>query len=256
MTEAADSGSNQPHSVFTWTSSWFHHLGPALRDPGETHTSECLSDLHEEGDTHPLPASNRQIIKKLITYQPKYWVYHTASAVDLSDWLQSRIRYFAVIANSSHPTVEAPLHSWEMDTLVIYLSSLTLLSLSLIVTIIRSHQINCSVTGLHLHLVTPPPHPVTLRCLPLECAGPRPWLTEVGACELSQDAEGAGLGGASAGLPVLGVLDQPLLAAVVGDKTGQVLHPEAVPAHTPSSSTRQARLTQPHLGTTHSHQPS
>lgn len=22
---------------FTWTSSCFHHLGPALRDPGETH---------------------------------------------------------------------------------------------------------------------------------------------------------------------------------------------------------------------------
>ncbi len=24
---------------FTWPSSWFHHLGPALRDPGETHIS-------------------------------------------------------------------------------------------------------------------------------------------------------------------------------------------------------------------------
>lgn len=79
--------------------------------------------------------------------------------------------------------------------------------------------------------------------------GPVPRLTEVGACELGQDAEGAGLSGAGAGLPVLGVLDQPLLAAVVGDKTGQVVHPEAVPAHTPSSRTRQARLTQSHLGT-------
>lgn len=58
----------------------------------------------------------------------------------------------------------------------------------------------------------------------------RPWLTEVGACELSQDAEGTRLGGASAGLPVLSVLNQPLLAAVVGNKTGDALHPEAVPA--------------------------
>lgn len=70
---------------------------------------------------------------------------------------------------------------------------------------------------------------------------PGPRLTEVGASELGQDAEGAGLGGAGAGLPVLSVLDQPLLAAVVGDKAGQVLHPEAVPAHTPSS-TRQAKV--------------
>lgn len=62
-----------------------------------------------------------------------------------------------------------------------------------------------------------------------------PGLTEVGACELGQDAEGAGLGGASAGLPVFSVLDQPLLATVVGDKAGEVLHPEAVPA--PRSST-------------------
>lgn len=53
-------------------------------------------------------------------------------------------------------------------------------------------------------------------------------LHEVGACELSQDAEGTRLGGASAGLPVLSVLNQPLLAAVVGNKTGDALHPEAV----------------------------
>lgn len=59
-----------------------------------------------------------------------------------------------------------------------------------------------------------------------------PGLTEVSACELGQDAEGAGLGGAGAGLPVLSVLDQPLLATVIGDKAGKVLHPEAVPAHT------------------------
>lgn len=31
---------------FTWTSSCFHHLGPALRDPGETHTSECLTNTN------------------------------------------------------------------------------------------------------------------------------------------------------------------------------------------------------------------
>lgn len=67
-------------------------------------------------------------------------------------------------------------------------------------------------------------------------------LTEVGACELGQDAEGAGLGGAGAGLPVLSVLDQPLLATVVGDKAGQVLHPKAVPAHTSRSSARQAQV--------------
>lgn len=34
------------------------------------------------------------------------------------------------------------------------------------------------------------------------------------AGDLGEDAEGAGLGGAGAGVPVLGVLDQPLLAGV------------------------------------------
>lgn len=100
-----------------------------------------------------------------------------------------------------------------------------------------------------LHLVyqakTHPPafKPNTPCCLTLllEHAGPGPRLTEVGACELGKDAEGAGLGGASAGLPVLSVLDQPLLAAVVGNKTGQVLHPEAVPAHTHTTHTQQQR---------------
>lgn len=83
----------------------------------------------------------------------------------------------------------------------------------------------------HLDYQRSPPQPITLFCL----ARPDPRLTEVGACELGQDAEGAGLGGAGAGLPVLSVLDQPLLAAVVRDKTGQVLHPEPVPAHTPAA---------------------
>lgn len=80
---------------------------------------------------------------------------------------------------------------------------------------------------------------------PDEQFSPRLRLTEVGACELGQDAEGAGLGGAGAGLPVLGVLDQPLLAAVIGDKAGQVLHPEAVPAH------GKPRLTQSPPGRSH-----
>lgn len=57
-------------------------------------------------------------------------------------------------------------------------------------------------------------------------------LTVVGACELGKDAEGARLSDAGAGLPVLSVLDQPLLATVIGNKTLQVLHPKAMPAHT------------------------
>lgn len=69
-----------------------------------------------------------------------------------------------------------------------------------------------------------------------------PGLTEVSACELGQDAEGARLGGAGARLPVLSVLDQPLLATVIGDKAGKVLHPQAVPAHTSRSSTWQAQV--------------
>lgn len=66
-----------------------------------------------------------------------------------------------------------------------------------------------------------------------------PGLTVVGACELGQDAERAGLGGASARLPVLSVLDQPFLAMVIGDEARKVLHPKAVSAHTPESSIRQ-----------------
>lgn len=59
-----------------------------------------------------------------------------------------------------------------------------------------------------------------------------PGLTVVGACELGQDAERAGLGGTGARLPVFSVLDKPLLAMVIWDKAWQVLHPQAVPAHT------------------------
>lgn len=36
----------------------------------------------------------------------------------------------------------------------------------------------------------------------------------ISASDLGEDAEGAGLGGACAGVPVLGVLNQPLLAGV------------------------------------------
>lgn len=88
---------------------------------------------------------------------------------------------------------------------------------------------------------SPVPTPTPLNPSPHCCLPPMsmPGLTEVGACELGQDAEGAGLGSAGAGLPVLSVLDQPLLATVVGDKTSQVLHPEAIPAPTPGSSTWQ-----------------
>lgn len=39
-------------------------------------------------------------------------------------------------------------------------------------------------------------------------------LTVLGAGQLGQDTEGAGLGGAGPGVPVLRVLDQPLLAGV------------------------------------------
>lgn len=39
-------------------------------------------------------------------------------------------------------------------------------------------------------------------------------LTVIGASDLGEDAEGAGLGGACARVPVLGVLNQPLLAGV------------------------------------------
>lgn len=66
-----------------------------------------------------------------------------------------------------------------------------------------------------------------------------PGLTVVGACELGQDAERAGLGGTGAWLPVLSVLDQPFLAMVIGDEARKVLHPKAVSAHTPKSSIRQ-----------------
>lgn len=144
-----------------------------------------------------------------------------------------------------------------MDTTVIHLSCVTHFA----VTLTDSHYDQITSDQLS-HRPPPTTCPDYQRSPPpthhslSRLAGPGPRLTEVGACELGQDAEGAGLGGAGAGLPVLGVLDQPLLAAVVGDKAGQVLHPEAVPAHTPSSSTRQSRLTQSHLGTTHSHQPS
>lgn len=48
------------------------------------------------------------------------------------------------------------------------------------------------------------------------------------------------MGGAGARLPVLSVLDQPLLAAVVGDEARHVLNPQAVPAHT------SGRQRQPH----------
>lgn len=100
--------------------------------------------------------------------------------------------------------------------------------------------------------------PISLHA-PASLRWPRPaGLTEVGACELSQDAEGARLGGAGAGLPVLRVLDQPPLATVVGDKAGHVLRPEAVPAHTPtsnSSSTLQAWEFMQHTRA-HAHTPS
>lgn len=79
-----------------------------------------------------------------------------------------------------------------------------------------------------------------------------PGLTVVGACELGQDAERAGLGGTGAWLPVFSVLDQPLLAMVIGDKAWQVLHPQAVPAHTPKSSIGQERVdTAPPTGLSH-----
>lgn len=88
---------------------------------------------------------------------------------------------------------------------------------------VRSHLVNHTLPPRLGWLLTsrepPPQHLIS-------------WLTVVGACELSQDAEGARLSGAGARLPVLSVLNQPLLAAVIGDKTRYVLHPEAVPVHT------------------------
>lgn len=79
-----------------------------------------------------------------------------------------------------------------------------------------------------------------------------PGLTVVGACELGQNAERAGLSGTGAWLPVFSVLDKPLLAMVIGDKAWQVLHPKAVPAHTPKSSTGQERVnTAPPTGVSH-----
>lgn len=131
---------------FTWPSSWFHHLDPALREPGQTHQRPLQ-----------IPAAN-----------------FTSSPLEIV-WKRRRSTLIAT----------AP----------------------------------CRLT-----------------------APSMPGLTVVGACELGQDAERAGLGGTGAWLPVLSVLDQPLLAMVIGDKARQVLHPEAVPAHTPKSSTRQARV--------------
>lgn len=57
----------------------------------------------------------------------------------------------------------------------------------------------------------------------------RVWLTEVSACELSQDSERARLGGAGAWLPILRILDQSLLTAIIGDEAGHVFHPQTVP---------------------------
>ncbi len=57
----------------------------------------------------------------------------------------------------------------------------------------------------------------------------RVWLTEVSACELGQDSERARLGGAGAWLPILRILDQSLLTAIVGDEAGHVFHPQTVP---------------------------
>lgn len=54
-------------------------------------------------------------------------------------------------------------------------------------------------------------------------------LTEVSACELGQDSERARLGGAGAWLPILRILDQSLLTAIVGDEAGHVFHPQTVP---------------------------
>lgn len=134
-----------------------------------------------------------------------------------------------------------------MDTAVIHLSCVTPSAVALS----DSHYDRIISAQLFSHRPSATPHLDYQRGPPLthhslshspEHARPGPRLTEVGACELGQDAEGAGLGGAGAGLPVLSVLDQPLLAAVIGDKTGQVLHPEAIPAHTPSSSIRQAAV--------------
>ncbi len=57
----------------------------------------------------------------------------------------------------------------------------------------------------------------------------RVWLTEVSACELSQDSERARLGGAGAWLPILRILDQSLLTAIIGDEAGHVFHPQTMP---------------------------
>lgn len=55
------------------------------------------------------------------------------------------------------------------------------------------------------------------------------WLTEVSACELGQNSERARLGGAGARLPILRILDQSLLTAIIGDEAGHVFHPQTVP---------------------------
>lgn len=57
----------------------------------------------------------------------------------------------------------------------------------------------------------------------------RVWLTEVSACELGQDSKRARLGGAGAWLPILRILDQSLLTAIIGDEAGHVFHPQTVP---------------------------
>lgn len=150
-------------------------------------------------------------------------------AVHVSDWLQSwkKKKCLAVTEDSSHLTPEASLHSWKMNTLVIHLSCVTPSP----ITKNPSDQLLSQTSSYTSSRPSESTHPY-LSFSAVSLSRPQSWLTEVGACELGQDTEGAGLGGASAGLPVLSVLDQPLLAAVVGDKTGYALHPEAVPVHT------------------------
>lgn len=57
-------------------------------------------------------------------------------------------------------------------------------------------------------------------------------LTEISSRELSQDSERTRLGGAGARLPILRILDQSLLTAIVGDEAGHVVHPQTVPVDT------------------------
>lgn len=101
--------SNQPHSVFTWISSWFHHLGPALRDPGETHTHQNASQIYMKV-THTY--SQSLTVKSSKSWA--YWVYRPASAVIINIQMCSQFVGLVKVMNKilCCLLIQQPHNSW------------------------------------------------------------------------------------------------------------------------------------------------